>query len=147
MKTMSYTESRANYAAVLDEVVNNREEIVITRAGHEPVVIVSLEEYQSLRETAYLLRSPVNAQRLASAMEQLDRNDGIPRDLLDDHGNADLLGRRSVGGLPLVADPGPPDPEEDQLPDPGHRSQRKRGTGQTRSTATPPFRLLVPAYH
>lgn len=85
MKTMSYTESRANYAAVLDEVVNNREEIVITRAGHEPVVIVSLEEYQSLRETAYLLRSPVNAQRLASAMEQLDRNDGIPRDLLDDH--------------------------------------------------------------
>jgi prevent-host-death family protein len=85
VKTMSYTESRANYAAVLDEVVNNREEIVITRAGHEPVVIVSLEEYQSLRETAYLLRSPVNAQRLASAMEQLDRNDGIPRDLLDDH--------------------------------------------------------------
>ena len=85
VKTMSYTESRANYAAVLDEVVNNREEIVITRAGHEPVVIVSLEEYQSLRETAYLLRSPVNAQRLASAMEQLDRNDGIPHDLLDDH--------------------------------------------------------------
>ena len=85
MKTMSYTESRANYAAVLDEVVNNREEIVITRAGHEPVVIVSLEEYQSLRETACLLRSPANAQRLASAMEQLDRNDGIPHDLLDDH--------------------------------------------------------------
>ena len=48
-------------------------------------MIVSLEEYQSLRETAYLLRSPVNAQRLASAMEQFDRNDGIPRDLLDDH--------------------------------------------------------------
>ena len=72
-------------SGVLGEVVNNREEIVITRAGHEPVVIVSLEEYQSLRETAYLLRSPVNAQRLASAMEQFDRNDGIPRDLLDDH--------------------------------------------------------------
>lgn len=48
-------------------------------------MIVSLEEYQSLRETACLLRSPVNAQRLASAMEQFDRNDGIPRDLLDDH--------------------------------------------------------------
>jgi antitoxin YefM len=42
MKTMSYTESRAKYAEVLDAVVNDREEVVITRAGHEPVVIVSL---------------------------------------------------------------------------------------------------------
>ena len=48
-------------------------------------MIVSPEEYQSLRETACLLRSPVNAQRLASAMEQLDRNDGTQHDLLDDH--------------------------------------------------------------
>lgn len=58
MKTMNYTESRANYAKVLDDVVNDREEIIITRAGHESVVIVSLEEYESLKETAYLLRSP-----------------------------------------------------------------------------------------
>ena len=43
MKTMGYTESRARYAEVLDGVVNDREEIVITRAGHEPVVIVSRE--------------------------------------------------------------------------------------------------------
>lgn len=45
MKTMSYTESRARYAEVLDGVVNDREEVIITRAGHEPVVIVSLDEY------------------------------------------------------------------------------------------------------
>ena len=38
---MSYTESRAHYAEVLDSVINDREEIVITRAGHEPVVIIS----------------------------------------------------------------------------------------------------------
>lgn len=44
MKTMNYTESRANYAKVLDDVVNDREETIITRAGHESVVIVSLEE-------------------------------------------------------------------------------------------------------
>lgn len=44
MKTMSYTESRANYAQMLDDVVNNREETIITRAGHEPVVIVSLAD-------------------------------------------------------------------------------------------------------
>ena len=58
MKTMSYSESRAKYAEVLNSVTDDREEVVITRAGHEPVVIVSLEDYESLKETAYLLRSP-----------------------------------------------------------------------------------------
>ena len=58
MKTLSYTESRARYAEVLDSVVNDREEIVITHAGHEPVVIMSLADFESLRETAYLMRSP-----------------------------------------------------------------------------------------
>ena len=58
MRTMTYTESRARYAETLTAVVEDREEVVITRAGHEPVVIVSLDDYQSLKETAYLLRSP-----------------------------------------------------------------------------------------
>ncbi|MCT2042251.1 type II toxin-antitoxin system prevent-host-death family antitoxin [Pseudoclavibacter alba] len=83
MKTMSYTESRANYAQVLDDVVNNREETIITRAGHEPVVIVSLEEYESLRETAYLLRSPVNARRLLDSIERLERGQGASHELLE----------------------------------------------------------------
>jgi len=82
MKTMSYTESRARYAEVLDSVTNDREEIVITRAGHEPVVIVSLEDYESLRETAYLMRSPANARRLLDAMERLEAGRGEAHDLL-----------------------------------------------------------------
>jgi len=72
VKTMSYTESRARYAEVLDGVTNDREEVVITRAGHDPVVIVSLEDYESLKETAYLMRSPANARRLFDAMERLE---------------------------------------------------------------------------
>jgi antitoxin YefM len=76
MKTMSYTESRAKYAEVLDSVVDDREEVVVTRAGHEPVVIVSLEEYESLREAAYLMRSPANARRLLDAMERLEAEHG-----------------------------------------------------------------------
>lgn len=76
MKTMSYTESRARYAEVLDRVANDREEVIITRAGHEPVVIVSLEDYESLRETAYLMRSPTNARRLLDAMERLEAGRG-----------------------------------------------------------------------
>ena len=83
MKTMSYTESRARYAEVLDGVANDREEVIITRAGHDPVVIVSLEDYESLRETAYLMRSPANARRLLDAMERLEAGHGEAHDLID----------------------------------------------------------------
>lgn len=83
MKTMSYTESRARYAEVLDSVVNDREEVVITRAGHDPVVIVSLADFESLRETAYLMRSPANARRLLDAMERLEGGTGVERELLE----------------------------------------------------------------
>ena len=83
MKTMSYTESRARYAEMLDGVINDREEVVITRAGHEPVVVVSLEDYESLKETAYLMRSPANARRLLDAMERLEAGRGVARDLIE----------------------------------------------------------------
>lgn len=84
MKTLSYTESRASYAQVLDDVVNNREETIITRAGHEPVVIVSLADYESLRETAYLLRSPANARRLLDSIDNLEHGHGTRQDLVKD---------------------------------------------------------------
>lgn len=83
MKTFSYTESRARYAEVLDGVTNDREEVVITRAGHDPVVIVSLEHYESLKETAYLMRSPTNARRLLDAMERLEAGHGEIHDQID----------------------------------------------------------------
>lgn len=83
MKTMSYTESRARYAEVLDAVVNDREEVVITRAGHEPAVIVSLDDYESLKETAYLLRSPANARRLLESIDQLESGQGVERELIE----------------------------------------------------------------
>ena len=81
MKTMTYSESRARYAEVLNAVTDDREEVVITRAGHEPVVIVSLEDYQSLKETAYLLRSPANARRLLASIEELENGGGAVREL------------------------------------------------------------------
>ena len=83
MKTMSYTESRARYAEMLDGVINDREEVIITRAGHEPVVVVSLEDYESLKETAYLMRSPANARRLLDAMERLEAGRGVAHDLVE----------------------------------------------------------------
>ena len=83
MSTMSYTESRARYAEVLDSVVNDGEEIIITRAGHEPVIIMSLADFESLRETAHLMSSPANARRLLDAMERLEDGQGETHALAD----------------------------------------------------------------
>lgn len=77
MKTMDYTELLARYAEVLDGVENDREGVIVTRAGHEPVVIVSLADCESLRETAYLMRSPANARRLLDAMGRLEAGRGF----------------------------------------------------------------------
>lgn len=83
MRTMTYSESRANYAETLNRVVDDREEVVITRAGHDPVVIVALEDYESLKETAYLLKSPENARRLLASITRLEQGEGVARDLLE----------------------------------------------------------------
>ncbi|MDY7542454.1 MULTISPECIES: type II toxin-antitoxin system prevent-host-death family antitoxin [unclassified Cryobacterium] len=83
MRTMTYSESRAHYAETLSAVVDDREEVVITRAGHEPVVIVSLDEYESLKETAYLLRNPANARRLLGSIERLESGRGTVNDLAE----------------------------------------------------------------
>ncbi|MFE6894911.1 type II toxin-antitoxin system Phd/YefM family antitoxin [Streptomyces sp. NPDC057694] len=82
MRTMTDTECRAKYAETLDAVVDDREEVIVTRAGREPVVIVALAEYESLKETAYLLRSPENARRILDAIENLETGGGTVRELL-----------------------------------------------------------------
>ena len=84
MKVMSYSESRANYAEVLSNVVDVCEEVVITRAGHDPVVIVSLAEYESLKETNYLLQSPANARVLKQRIERLERGASVRNELIED---------------------------------------------------------------
>lgn len=83
MKTISYTQSRQNYASVLESVIADREEVVITRAGHESVVLLSLDDYQSLKETAYLLQNPANARRLLGSIERLEAGQGVERELLE----------------------------------------------------------------
>src|SRR5215471_3840216 len=83
VKTLTYSESRAHYAETLDAVIDDREEVVVTRAGHEPVVIVALSEYESLKESAYLLRSPENARRLLASIDRLEHGGGIEQDLLE----------------------------------------------------------------
>ena len=83
MKTMTYSATRANFAATIDSVLEDREEVVITRAGKEPVVLVALDDYESLKETAHLLQNPANARRLLASIERLDAGEGVARDLLE----------------------------------------------------------------
>lgn len=83
MRTMTYSESRANYAETLNRVIDDREEVIVTRAGHDPVVIVALDDYESLKETAYLLKSPENARRLLASIDRLEHGGGFERDLVE----------------------------------------------------------------
>ncbi len=66
----TYTKARANFAKLLDEVTKNRETVIIERRGAEKVAMIAQSELSSLLETAHLLRSPKNAERLLTALER-----------------------------------------------------------------------------
>ncbi|GAA2818720.1 type II toxin-antitoxin system prevent-host-death family antitoxin [Nonomuraea rubra] len=85
MKVMTMSESRANYAATLDSVIDDQEEVLITRPGGEGVVMVSQRENESMRETLYLMASPVNRRRLSEAVARLEARGGAVRELADEH--------------------------------------------------------------
>jgi len=79
MKAISYTAARENLAATMDKVCQDHAPVVITRKRDQAVVMLSLEDYEALEETAYLLRSPANAKRLFSAIQALDAGQGVVR--------------------------------------------------------------------
>lgn len=77
----SYTQARASLAKLLDEVIHNREIVVIQRRGSEDVALISADELSSLLETAYLLRSPRNAERLLTALGRALKNETSPQSI------------------------------------------------------------------
>lgn len=81
MDAMTYTSVRAKLASTMDRVCNDHEALIITRNGKQAVVMLSLEDYKALEETAYLLRTPANAKRLLSAVTQLNAEKGTEREL------------------------------------------------------------------
>lgn len=82
MDRISYSKARAQLAKTMDLVCETREPIVITRQSGESVVMMPLDEYESLDETAYLMRSPENARRLTKAVRELDAGHGEEHDLI-----------------------------------------------------------------
>ncbi len=76
---VTYTQARENFAKFWDDVTLNRETIIITRRGAENVALISESELSSLQETAHLLRSPKNAERLLTALTRAQAGEGVPQ--------------------------------------------------------------------
>jgi antitoxin YefM len=83
MTAISYTAARENLASTMDKVCNDHDPVIITRNRNQAVVMMSLEDYSSLEETAYLMRSPANARRLAESIEQIEKGKVVRRKLKD----------------------------------------------------------------
>ena len=81
MDVVTYSDARANLKDVMDRVVEDRTQVVITRRQADAVVMVSLDDWNSMEETLHLLSSPKNAERLRESIGQLGAGKGTERDL------------------------------------------------------------------
>ena len=83
METITYTAARGNLAKTMEKVCNDHSPVIITRKTAQPVVMMSLEDFEALEETAYLLRSPKNARRLLESIAELETGKGAEKELID----------------------------------------------------------------
>jgi antitoxin YefM len=81
--TISFTVARANLASTMEKVCKDHSPVIITRKRESPVVMMFLEDYQSMEETVYLLRSPANARHLLESIAELEAGKGVVRELIE----------------------------------------------------------------
>jgi len=81
MEAISYTGFRNNLAKIMESICNNFTRVIITRQNAKPVVVMSLEDYQAIEETVYLVRSPRNAERLVKAIEEVEKGQTLEKEL------------------------------------------------------------------
>lgn len=84
MDALTYSYTRQHFADIMDKVNDDRAPVLVTRQKGKPVIMMSLDDFNALEETAYLLRNPENAKRLIASVEQLRGHGGTVRDLIDD---------------------------------------------------------------
>jgi antitoxin YefM len=84
MDTINYSTFRSNLASVLDKVNDDHVPVLVTRQNGKPAVILSLEDYKSFEETAYLMASPINAQRLNQAIAEVEAGQVIHHEMLEE---------------------------------------------------------------
>ena len=83
MDAISYTAARTNLAKTMERVCEDHSPIIITRSKAQSVVMMSLEDYEALQETAYLLRAPKNARRLLESIAELEQGGGKEGEILE----------------------------------------------------------------
>jgi len=83
MDVITYSEARANLKGIMDQVVSDRTHVVVTRQKAESIVMVSLEDWNAIEETMYLLSNRTNSDRLRQSIEQLDGQGGNERGLIE----------------------------------------------------------------
>lgn len=83
MEVTTYSKFRENMKSYMDNVVNDQKALYITRSNGEDVVVISKSDYESMQETYYLMSSPKNAERLLSAIKDLDEGKGVVRELIE----------------------------------------------------------------
>ena len=86
LENLSYSAVRKDLANTMEQVCNDHAPIIITRKNANSVVMMSLEDYNAIEETAYLLRSPANAARLRESIKQADEGKVITHDLIESKG-------------------------------------------------------------
>ena len=73
MNILSYTSARSHLAKTMQQVCDDHSPVVITRSKAEPVVMISLSDFEAIQETNYLMSNPVNASRLAEAVDEIEK--------------------------------------------------------------------------
>ena len=84
MESINYTTFRKNMAKTIDQVNDNHYPILITRQNGRSAVLLSLDDFKSYEETAHLMKSPKNAERLNAAIAELETDKGIERELIEE---------------------------------------------------------------
>lgn len=79
----TYSQARANLAALWNRVTDDREIVIVERRGAQDIALIAADELAGLMETAYLLRSPRNAERLLRALERSNRGEGTPQTIAE----------------------------------------------------------------
>ena len=83
MDAITFNHAKKNLAKTMKQTCNNHEPVIITREDEPAIIMMSLEDYQSIKETAYLLHSPKNAKYLLKSIAELDNGKGIEKELIE----------------------------------------------------------------
>jgi antitoxin YefM len=84
MQTISYSTFRSNLSSVMDSVNDDHKPVLITRQNGKPAVLISVEDFESYQEIAYLMQSPSNAQRLHDAMADIEAGKTLSHGLIEE---------------------------------------------------------------